>query len=103
MTRRALIYFLPTLMGFIFLLFNSVWSTQRQVLIMDVDGVINPATATFLERGLEEARKQEAALVVVRLDTPGGLASSMRTMVKAIMNSPVPVVVYVAPRALTTI
>ena len=98
MTRRALIYFLPTLMGFIFLLFNSVWSTQRQVLIMDVDGVINPATATFLERGLEEARKQEAALVVVRLDTPGGLASSMRTMVKAIMNSPVPVVVYVAPR-----
>jgi membrane-bound serine protease (ClpP class) len=85
-------------MGLVLLVFGSVWSTQRQVLIMDLEGAINPATATFLERGLEEARKQEAALVVVRLDTPGGLASSMRTMVKAIMNSPIPVVVYVAPR-----
>jgi membrane-bound serine protease (ClpP class) len=98
MTKRAVVYFLPTLMGLVLLVFGSVWSTQRQVLIMDLEGAINPATATFLERGLEEARKQEAALVVVRLDTPGGLASSMRTMVKAIMNSPIPVVVYVAPR-----
>ena len=98
MTRRAAIYFLPTFMGLVFLVFSSVGSTQRQVLIMDLEGVINPATATYLERGLEQARKDEAALVVVRLDTPGGLASSMRTMVKAILNSPIPVVVYVAPR-----
>lgn len=98
MIKRGVIYFLPTLTGLMLLVFSSVWSTERHVMIMDVEGAINPATATFLERGLEEARKQEAELAIVRLDTPGGLASSMRTMVKAIMNSAVPVVVYVAPR-----
>jgi membrane-bound serine protease (ClpP class) len=65
---------------------------------LDVDGPINPGTASYLSRGIEEAEKSDAALAIVMLDTPGGLASSMRTMVKAILNSRVPVVVYVAPR-----
>jgi len=71
---------------------------EREVLILDLEGPISPASASFLTRGLSEAEERDAALVVVRLDTPGGLGSSMRTMVKAILNSPVPVVVYVAPR-----
>jgi membrane-bound serine protease (ClpP class) len=50
-----------------------------------------------LIRGLEDAQKREAALAVIRLDTPGGLGSSMRTMIKAIMNATIPVVVYVSP------
>ncbi len=58
---------------------------------------INPGTAAFLSRGIESAEKSKAKLIIVRLDTPGGLASSMRTMVKSIMNSSVPVVVYVSP------
>ncbi len=65
---------------------------------MDVEGPISPGTASYLSRGIEEAEKSDAALAIVMLDTPGGLASSMRTMVKAILNSRVPVVVYVAPR-----
>jgi membrane-bound serine protease (ClpP class) len=97
MTRRAMIFFLPMIISAVMLVGGVAQPTERHVYIMDVEGAINPATATFLERGLDEARKQEAELVVVRLDTPGGLASSMKSMVKAIMNSPVPVVVYVAP------
>lgn len=71
---------------------------DREALIIELEGAINPGGAAFLKRGLEEAEKRDVPLVIVRLDTPGGLASSMRTMVKGILNSPVPVVVYVSPR-----
>jgi membrane-bound serine protease (ClpP class) len=98
MSRRAMIYFLPMILSAVMLVGGVARPKERHVFIMDVEGAINPATAAFLEQGLDEAGKQEAELVVVRLDTPGGLASSMKSMVKAIMNSPVPVVVYVAPR-----
>lgn len=72
-------------------------SNQREVVVIELEGPINPATATFLSRGFEEAEESGSALIIVRLDTPGGLASSMRTMVKNILNSRIPVVVYVAP------
>jgi membrane-bound serine protease (ClpP class) len=81
----------------------SFWTSpgfcaKGEVVIIELEGAINPGTATFLTRGLEDAERGDSTLVIVRLDTPGGLASSMRTMVKAILNSPVPVVVYVAPQ-----
>ena len=69
-----------------------------EVRIIELEGPINPGAAAFLTRGLEDAEKQGAELVIIRLDTPGGLVPSMRTMVKGIMNSTVPVVVYVAPK-----
>lgn len=70
----------------------------NQLMIIQLDVPINPGTALYVTRGIEEARDTGAALIIIRLDTPGGLASSMRTIVKAILNSPVPVVVYVGPR-----
>jgi membrane-bound serine protease (ClpP class) len=69
-----------------------------EVRIIELEGPINPGAAAFLTRGLEDAEKQGAELIIIRLDTPGGLVPSMRTMVKGIMNSPIPVVVYVAPK-----
>ena len=89
--------------GIILLSILIFWSTpgfcnDREVMIIELEGAINPGTATFMTRGLDEAEKSGSALVIIRLDTPGGLASSMQTMVKAIMNSRTPVVVYVAPK-----
>ena len=62
-----------------------------------VDGSINPITANYIGEQLAQADKDRAALLILMLDTPGGLMSSMRQIVKAILASPVPVAVYVAP------
>lgn len=72
-------------------------ATGKHIKVIDIEESINPGTAAFLARGTEQAVEEEAELIVVQLDTPGGLVSSMRTMVKTIMNSPIPVVVYVSP------
>jgi membrane-bound serine protease (ClpP class) len=72
-------------------------TTGKQIKVISIDESINPGTAAFLARGTQEAEQDEAVLLVVQLDTPGGLVSSMRTMVKTIMNASVPVVVYVSP------
>ena len=66
--------------------------------MIELEGTINPGTAQFVIKGLKRAEVSEYRLVIIRLDTPGGLDSSMRSIVKAILNSSVPVVVYVAPR-----
>lgn len=70
---------------------------QGQVWVIELSDTINPGSSQFLVDGLEQAAVADASLVVIRLDTPGGLVTSMREMVKAILACPVPVVVYVAP------
>lgn len=71
---------------------------ENEVVIIELEGPINPGTALYVNNALEEAEKRGAVLSIIQLDTPGGLASSMRTIVKAILNSSIPVVVYVGPK-----
>jgi membrane-bound serine protease (ClpP class) len=68
-----------------------------EVYVVKVAGTINPGLAEYLIRSMEQASREEAACLVIQLDTPGGLALSMRSIVMAMLSSQVPVVVYVSP------
>lgn len=70
---------------------------QHVAVVLEVKGAIGPAMSEYLHRGLETAAKRDAALVILRMDTPGGLATSMREIIQDILASPVPVVTYVSP------
>ncbi|WP_322062271.1 nodulation protein NfeD [Paraburkholderia sp. J63] len=72
-------------------------AAQRAVVVMTVNGAIGPASADFIVRTLARAAQQHAQLAILQLDTPGGLDTSMRQIIKAILASPVPVAAFVAP------
>jgi len=67
------------------------------VVLVPLEGAIGPASADFLRRSLAQAARDKAPLLVIRMDTPGGLDTSMRQIIKDILASPVPVATYVAP------
>ncbi|TSA11422.1 MAG: nodulation protein NfeD [Betaproteobacteria bacterium] len=67
------------------------------VLLLTLNGAIGPAAADYVHRGIERARAQGAQLLVLQLDTPGGLDSSMRAIIKDILAAPMPVAAFVAP------
>jgi membrane-bound serine protease (ClpP class) len=72
-------------------------STAPIVVKLTIHDTIQPITADYLQRGLQEAARQHAQLVIVSLGTPGGLLDSTRVMVQAIENSPVPVAIFISP------
>lgn len=92
LTALALLF---SLLGFG--LAGSSPSATGLVLLLEAQGPIGPASRDFILRGLEQARVRNATAVILKLDTPGGLDSSMRDIIQAILASPVPVIGYIAP------
>jgi membrane-bound serine protease (ClpP class) len=83
---------------FIFAAFITLVSAQGNfIYLLKVDGVINPASAGYIIKGIEKAEQEGASCLVIEMDTPGGLMESMRSIVKRILTAQVPIIVYVAP------
>ena len=84
-------------MGLALLLAAGAAARAEKVVAVDVDGMVHPITVEVIGRAIEEAKLQHASILLVRLNTPGGLADAMREIVEKIVASPVPVVTYVGP------
>jgi len=82
---------------FIFILFLPIIIFSQEVILLKLDGAINPASATFIERSIEHAADKNAECLIIEMNTPGGLLESTRNIVSAILESKIPIVVYVAP------
>jgi len=88
--KRILLY------CFFLFLFPPVIDAQT-VISMKIDGTINPASADFIQTGIEKAAREKAECIIIHLNTPGGLLKSTRMIVSDILESSVPVIVYVSP------
>ncbi len=75
----------------------SCAATAQPVMLLTLEGAVSPATADYMVRGIRQAAEKGAGLVILQVDTPGGLDTSMRSVIKEILASPVPVAVFVGP------
>lgn len=91
--RRTLI----TIFGLWLLAFSFCRGAEPQVGLIDIDGAIGPATASYVQRAIKVATERADACLIIRLDTPGGLLDSTKEIIQSFYASKVPVVVYVAP------
>jgi len=97
MRRRRCLAPLSILLGVLLLAASALGQSASTAPSIELTGEISPATASWMGKALDEAADDEAPFAIVRLDTPGGLDSSMRDIVKDIIAAPMPVVVYVSP------
>ncbi|HHS48275.1 MAG TPA: nodulation protein NfeD, partial [Desulfurella acetivorans] len=70
----------------------------KDIIVLTVNGVINPPHSEYVIKGIKKANEQNAEAVIIQLDTPGGLDTSMRSIIKEMLNSQIPVIVYVSPK-----
>ncbi|MCG9630811.1 nodulation protein NfeD [Vibrio sp. Isolate30] len=89
-------FILKCLFAFL-LLFSSAFSQADEVWVIEVNGGIGPATSDYLTREIEQAHDEQAKLVILKMNTPGGLDSSMRDIIRSITTSPVPIATWVGP------
>lgn len=98
--RKTYVYFLALM------LISICWSSQllgennnviKKIVVIAISGPIGPATSDYVLYGIEEARNANSELVILKMDTPGGLDTAMREIIQGIISSPIPIVTFVSP------
>ncbi|MGD8492517.1 MAG: nodulation protein NfeD [Desulfobacterales bacterium] len=96
MKPKATIVIMLSLLALLFA--SGAWAAKGDVYIVAINDAISPGIAEYINNSIERAEQEEAACLIIEMDTPGGLAESMRLIIKDILGSNVPIVVFVAPR-----
>ncbi len=103
-TKRLAVFSFMFVCGLLLLSYGSptLFGAEKDgarpvVYLLDVDGTINPALADYIMKGIEKAKENNATCVIIRMDTPGGVVTTTKTIIKDMMNAKLPIVVYVAP------
>jgi membrane-bound serine protease (ClpP class) len=82
----------------IFFLFTILFSEAKEIFVVKLNGVINQAVSDYIEKWIKKAEKENVECIIILLDTPGGLLESTESIYKAILNSKVPIVIYIYPK-----
>jgi membrane-bound serine protease (ClpP class) len=96
-TKKQITVFILLCISIVFLSSVTPGEQKKQVLVVKISGIINPVSSEFISKSITRANAIQAEALVIELDTPGGLDTSMRSIVKDIIGSNVPVIVYVSP------
>ena len=97
MKIKTIIFLLILISIFSCSLTENYTTPTPSIYLLQLNGMINPITSQYVIGGIEDAETEEAECLILQLDTPGGLDTSMRDIIKKMLNSTIPIIVYVSP------
>ena len=97
MKKRTIIFFLILIFILFYSLTENYTTPNSPIYLLQLNGMINPITSQYVVGGIEDAEAEGAECLILQLDTPGGLDTSMRDIIRKMLNSTIPIIVYVSP------
>jgi len=91
-------FYIQSVIPFLFILSSTILLAQDKYAVIKLEGTVNPIIAAHISKSIQQANNDKAQFIILQMDTPGGMMTSMREIIKSIMSSEIPVVVYTFPK-----